>query len=82
MKPIMDVNTYVVMNQWADLLVVIIMLIGLIIAGFYYIQDKWFFYKLNKKHMEKLKDEPNVFEEFTRKPKSEKERIKDIKEDF
>jgi len=39
-------------------------------------------YKRHKKWKENIENSPNVFEEFTKKPKTEKERLKDMKEDF
>ena len=86
MEPIMNVNTYIAIKQWGSLITGISVLV--IFAIFFvrfvpvliknWIDD----YKRHKKWKENIENSPNVFEEFTKKPKTEKERLKNLKEDL
>jgi hypothetical protein len=49
---------------------------------YYKIKDLIEAYKDHKKWKENIENSPNVFEEFTKKPKSKKDSLKDLKEDF
>lgn len=86
MEPIMDVNTYIAIKQWGSLIsgITILVIFAIFFVRFVpvliknWIED----HKHHKKWKENIENSPNVFEEFTKKPKTEKERIKDLKEDF
>lgn len=90
MEPIFDVNTYIAIKQWGSLIsgitfivffaVVFVRFFSLLI--YYKIKDWIEAYKDHKKWKENIENSPNVFEEFTKKPKTEKERLKNLKEDF
>jgi hypothetical protein len=79
MEPIMNVNTYIAIKQWGSLITGISVLV--IFAIFFvrfvpvliknWIDD----YKRHKKWKENIENSPNVFEEFTKKPKTEKEQL-------
>lgn len=86
MEPIMDVNTYIAIKQWGSLIsgITILVIFAIFFVRFVpvliknWIED----HKHHKKWKENIENSPNVFEEFTKKPKTEKERMKDLKEDF
>ena len=86
----MDVNTYIAIKQWGSLIsgITIIVLFAIVFVRcvpvlIYYKIKEWIEnYKDHKKWRENIENSPNVFEEFTKKPKTEKERLKNIKEDF
>lgn len=90
MEPIFDVNTYIVIKQWGSLIggITCILIFAFFFVRFvtvliyYKIKDWIEDYKYHKKWKENIENSPNVFEEFTKKPKTEKERLKDMKEDF
>lgn len=90
MEPIMDVNTYIAIKQYGSLITGISALVIFAIFFvrfvpvliYYKIKDWIDDYKRHKKWKENIENSPNVFEEFTKNPKTEKERLKDMKEDF
>ena len=90
MEPIMDVNTYIAIKQWGSLITGISVLVIFAIVFvrcvpvliYYKIKDWIENYKDHKKWKENIENSPNVFEEFLKKPKTEKERLKNLKEDF
>ena len=90
MEPIMDANTYIAIEQWGTLItgVSVILIFAFFLVRFvpvliyYKIKDWIDDYKRHKKWKENIENSPNVFEEFTKKPKTEKERLKNLKEDF
>ena len=90
MKPIMDVETYIAIDQWFALIggCVFIIWFGYLLIRYVPVLIWYFFEDLKesrqrkKEWRERIANEPNVFEEFNKKPKSEKERMKDLKGDF
>ena len=90
MEPIFDVNTYITIKQWGTLIsgITFMVIFGIFFVRFvpvliyYKIKDKIEEHKDHKKWKENIENSPNVFEEFMKQPKSQKERMRDLKSDF